>query len=141
MLKEGRFTYAMIKPVAVDRGDIGAILKMAEENEFRVAGLKKMQMSKVLAEEFYGEHKGKDFFDELTGFMVSGPIIAIVLEKENAVLDWRKLVGATNPDNADVGTIRRLFAESMRHNAVHGSDSDQSAKREVDLIFEPGEIL
>ena len=141
MLGKGKFTYAMIKPVAVDRGDIGAILRMAEENEFRIAGLKKIQLSKVLAEEFYGEHKEKDFFDELTGFMVSGPIIAIILEKDNAVKDWRKLIGSTNPDNADVGTIRKIFAESMRHNAVHGSDSDESAKREVGLIFNEDEIF
>ena len=140
MLEKGKFTYAMIKPVAVDRGDIGAILKMAEDNDFRVAGLKKMHLSKALAEEFYGEHKGKDFFDELTGFMVSGPIVAIILERESAVNEWRKLIGATNPENADVGTIRKLFAESLRHNAVHGSDSDESAHREVDLIFSKEEI-
>ena len=134
------FTYAMIKPIAVDRGDIGAILKMAEDNGFTVAGLKKTQLSKVTAEDFYGEHKERDFFDELTGFMVSGPIVAIVLKKENAVKEWRKLIGATNPENADVGTIRKLFAESLRHNAVHGSDSDESAKRETELIFTKGEI-
>ncbi len=134
------FTYAMIKPIAVDRGDIGAILKMAEDNGFTVAGLKKTQLSKVTAENFYGEHKERDFFDELTGFMVSGPIVAIVLKKEDAVSEWRKLIGATNPENADVGTIRKLFAESLRHNAVHGSDSDESAKRETELIFSNDEI-
>ncbi len=140
MLEKGMFTYAMIKPIAVDRGDIGAILKMAEDNGFTVAGLKKTQLSKVTAEDFYGEHKERDFFDELTGFMVSGPIVAIVLKKENAVKEWRKLIGATNPENADVGTIRKLFAESLRHNAVHGSDSDESAKRETELIFTKEEI-
>ena len=141
MHKEQSYTYAMIKPLAVDRGDIGSILKMVEENEFRVAGLKKMHLSKKLAEEFYEEHKEKDFFDELTGFMVSGPIVALVLEKKNAVEDWRKLIGSTNPKNADVGTIRKIYAESMRHNAVHGSDSDQSALREIQLIFKEEEIF
>ncbi len=140
MLKKGTFTFAMIKPVAVKRGDIGSIIQIIEENGFRIAAMKKTFFTKELAEEFYKEHKGKEFFNGLTEFMYSDPIVALVLEKENAVLDYRKIIGATNPKDADNGTIRKLFAESLRKNAVHGADSDLSALREITLVFDEKEI-
>ena len=140
MLEKGNFTFAMIKPVAVERGDIGNIIQIIEEKGFRIAALKKTHLSKELAKQFYAEHEGKEYFEGLTDFMVSGPIIALVLEKENAVLDYRKIIGSTNPADADEGTIRKLFAETMRKNAVHGSDADESALRETNLIFNEREI-
>ena len=140
MLERGKFTFAMIKPVAVERGDIGNIIQIIEQKGFRIAAIKKTQLSKSLAEEFYQEHHGKDYFEGLTDFMVSGPVIALVLEKEDAVSDYRKIIGSTNPDHADEGTIRKLFAETMRKNAVHGSDADESALRETNLIFKEHEI-
>ena len=140
MLEEGRFTFAMIKPVAVERGDIGNIVQIIEEKGFRVAAIKKTLFSHALAEQFYGEHKGKEYFERLTNFMSSGPVIAMVLEKENAVPDYRRIIGATNPEDANEGTIRKLFAESLTKNAVHGSDSNESALRELTLVFDINEI-
>jgi nucleoside-diphosphate kinase len=141
MLEKGNFTFTMIKPVAVKRGDIGSIIQIMEEKGFRIAAIKKMLFSKELAEEFYAEHKGKEYFEGLTDFMTSGAIIALVLEKENAVLDYRKVIGSTNPKDAEDGTIRKLFAETMRKNAVHGSDANESALRETKLIFTESEIF
>lgn len=140
MIKEGEFTFAMIKPVAVKRGDIGNIIQIIEEKGFRVAAMKKTQFSKDQAMAFYGEHQGKDFFEGLTDFMCSGPIVALILEKENAVQDYRKVIGSTNPAEADKGTIRNLYAESLRKNAVHGADSNKSALREMNLLFTLDEI-
>jgi nucleoside-diphosphate kinase len=140
MLEKGNFTFAMIKPVAVERGDIGNIIQIIEEKGFRIAAMKKTRFSGVQAKEFYCEHEGKDFFEGLTGFMCSGPIVAMVLEKENAVLDYRKIIGATNPAEADKGTIRNMYAESLRKNAVHGADSDESAFREMNLLFSEADI-
>ena len=140
MLKKGTFTFAMIKPVAVERGDTGSIIQIIEKNGFRISAMKKTLFTKELAEEFYKEHKGRDFFEGLTNFMCSGPIVAMVLEKENAVLDYRKIIGATNPENANDGTIRKLFAESLRKNAVHGADADESAMREAMLVFGEEEV-
>ena len=140
MLEKGKFTFAMIKPVAVERGDIGSIIQIIEDKGFRIAAMKKTVFSTELAQEFYAEHKGKDFFTGLTDFMCSGPVVAMVLEKENAVLDYRKIIGATNPEEAAEGTIRKLFAETLRKNAVHGSDADHSAFREVNIVFNAKEI-
>jgi nucleoside-diphosphate kinase len=140
MIKEGNFTFAMIKPVAVERGDLGNIIQLIEEKGFRIAAMKKTRFTKESAGVFYGEHKGKEFFEGLTDFMCSGPIIALVLEKEHAVVDYRKIIGAANPADADEGTIRNLYAESLRKNAVHGADSDKSAFRELNLLFTQEEI-
>jgi len=140
MLEKGKFTFAMIKPVAVQRGNIGGIIQMIEDKGFRVAALKKTALSKDLAKQFYSEHEGKSFFEELVDFMCSGPVVAMVLEKENAVKDYRNLIGATDPKNAIEGTIRKKFAETLRSNAVHGSDADASALRETNLVFSQADI-
>lgn len=131
----GNTTFTMIKPVAVRNNNAGAILKIINEAGFRIAAMKMTQMSKKQAEEFYAVHREKGFFDELTDFMSSGPIVAAILKKENAVEAYRNLIGATDPKDASDGTIRKLFAESKSHNAVHGSDSDENAKIECDFFF------
>jgi nucleoside-diphosphate kinase len=136
----GNITLAMIKPRAVEKNHIGPILGIINEHGFKIKGLKLTKLSKVRAEQFYAVHKGKPFFDDLTSFMSSGPIVAVVLEKDNAVPEFRKLIGATNPDDAEEGTIRKIFAESMSHNAVHGSDSDENAKIETAFFFPATEI-
>lgn len=125
----------MIKPIAVKNNYIGAILKMINEAGFRIKAMKYTRLTKQQAEEFYSVHAGKYFFEGLTDFMSSGPIVAAILEKENAVADFRKLIGATDPEKAEEGTIRKLYAESMSHNAVHGSDSDENAIVESDFFF------
>jgi len=132
---EGNQTFTMIKPIAVKNNYIGAILKMINEAGFRIKAMKFTQLTKDQAMEFYSVHSGKYFFDELTTFMSSGPIVAAILEKENAVADFRKLIGATDPSKAEEGTIRKLYAESMSHNAVHGSDSDENAAIEGNFFF------
>ncbi len=125
----------MIKPIAVKNNYIGPILKMINEAGFRIKAMKFTRLTKQQAEEFYSVHAGKYFFEGLTDFMSSGPIVAAILEKENAVADFRKLIGATDPEKAEEGTIRKLYAESMSHNAVHGSDSDENAIVESDFFF------
>lgn len=125
----------MIKPIAVKNNYIGPILKMINEAGFRIKAMKFTRLTKQQAEEFYSVHAGKYFFEGLTDFMSSGPIVAAILEKENAVADFRKLIGATDPKKAEEGTIRKLYAESMSHNAVHGSDSDENAIVESDFFF------
>ncbi len=131
----GNQTFTMIKPIAVKNNYIGPILKMINEAGFRIKAMKYTRLTRQQAEEFYAVHAGKYFFDGLTEFMSSGPIVAAILEKENAVADFRKLIGATDPAKAEEGTIRKLFAESMSHNAVHGSDSDENAIIESDFFF------
>lgn len=128
-------TFTMIKPDAVSKGFIGAILEKINASGFRIVAMKLKQLSIEEAEEFYGVHKGKPFFEKLVTFMTSGPIVAAILEKENAVEDFRALIGTTNPEDAAEGTIRKLYAESMSFNAVHGSDSDDNAKIEGDFHF------
>ena len=128
-------TFTMIKPVAVKNNKIGPILKMINEAGFRIKAMKFTHLTKQQACEFYAIHADKYFFEELTSFMSSGPIIAAILEKANAVDDFRKLIGATDPAKAEEGTIRKLYAESMSHNAVHGSDSDENAITESDFFF------
>lgn len=125
----------MIKPVAVKNNNIGPILKMINEAGFRIKAMKFTHLTKQQAEKFYSIHADKYFFEDLTSFMSSGPIVAAILEKENAVADFRKLIGATDPAKAEEGTIRKLYAESMSHNAVHGSDSDENAIIESDFFF------
>ena len=131
----GNQTFTIIKPIAVKNNYIGAILKMINEAGFRIKAMKYTRLTKQQAEEFYSVHAGKYFFEGLTEFMSSGPIVAAILEKENAVADFRKLIGATDPEKAEEGTIRKLYAESMSHNAVHGSDSDENAIVESDFFF------
>jgi len=125
----------MIKPDAFSKGNGGAILAKIEETGFRLVAMKLTRLSAEKAGEFYAVHKARPFYGELVEFMSSGPIIAAILEKDNAVEDFRKLIGATDPAKADAGTIRKLFAESVGKNAVHGSDSDENAKIEGDFFF------
>ncbi|PKP22094.1 MAG: nucleoside-diphosphate kinase [Bacteroidetes bacterium HGW-Bacteroidetes-21] len=132
---EGRITFTMIKPGAVKNEHIGAILGMINKSGFHIVSLKMMRLSKESAERFYEVHKCRPFFDSLVDFMCSGPIVAAILEKENAVEDYRRLIGATDPTKAEPGTIRAQFAESIQKNAVHGSDSDENAMRESYFFF------
>lgn len=128
-------TFTMIKPDAVAEGHSGAILKIIEEAGFRIVALKMVKLTKERAGQFYEVHKERPFYDSLTDYMSSGHIIAIILEKENAVTDFRTLIGATNPEEAADGTIRKLYAKSMQSNAVHGSDSDENAEIEGNFYF------
>lgn len=134
-------TFGIIKPDAVSKGNAGKIIAMIEENGFKIAGLKKLHLTKKEAEGFYFVHKERPFFNSLTDFMSESPIIVMVLEKENAIADWRKLMGATNPADADEGTIRKLFAENIERNSVHGSDSPESAAIEIPYFFNSLELV
>ena len=125
----------MIKPDAVQGGNSGAIIKMIEEAGFRIVAAKKTKLSAERAGEFYAVHSERPFYTALCEYMSSGPIIPMILEKENAVADFRKLIGATNPANAEEGTIRKLYATSVEANAVHGSDSDDNAAIEGSFFF------
>src|SRR5688572_772671 len=131
----GNRTLTMIKPDAMKKGFAGAILDMIIKAGFRVVAMKQTKLSAEKAGEFYAIHKERPFYGELVTFMSSGPIVAAILEKDNAVTDFRKLIGATDPSKADEGTIRKLYAASMGENAVHGSDSDENAKLEGDFFF------
>ena len=128
-------SFTMIKPDAVKAGNIGNILQMINEAGFRIVAMKYLQISKQQAEIFYEVHAARPFYGELTEFMSSGPIVAAILEKENAVADFRKLIGATNPAQAEEGTIRKKYASSVGENAVHGSDSDENAAIEGNFYF------
>ncbi|WP_075603681.1 nucleoside-diphosphate kinase [Saccharicrinis aurantiacus] len=134
-------TLTIIKPYAVKKRNLGAILAKIEESGFRFCAIKTLQLNKQDAEAFYIEHKDRPFYDELTDFMSSGPVTAAILEKENAVEDFRFLIGATDPSEAKEGTIRKMFATDKAHNAIHGSDSDESAERECDFFFSKRERL
>ncbi|QRR02273.1 nucleoside-diphosphate kinase [Dyadobacter sandarakinus] len=128
-------TFTMIKPDAVKDGNSGSIIQMIEAAGFRIVALKKTQISQQQAGQFYAVHEERPFYEALCKYMSSGPIIPMILEKENAVADFRKLIGATNPANAEDGTIRKLFAKSMEANAIHGSDSDENATIEGSFFF------
>jgi nucleoside-diphosphate kinase len=128
-------TFTMIKPDAVKDGHSGAIIKMIEEAGFRVVALKKTQLTSERAGQFYAVHSERPFYNDLCKYMSSGPIVPMILEKENAVADFRTLIGATNPANAEEGTIRKLYAKSMEANAIHGSDSDENASIESNFFF------
>ena len=128
-------TFTMIKPEAVEAGNTGAILNKIESSGFRIVAMKKVLLSKERAGEFYSVHKERPFYSELVDYMCSGPIIAAILEKDNAVADFRELIGATDPSEAKPGTIRHEYAESKGKNAVHGSDSDDNAQIEADFHF------
>ena len=131
----GTITFTMIKPDAVADGHSGKIIDQIISAGFKIKALKLTQLSKERAEEFYAIHKERGFFGELIAFMTEGPIVAAVLEKDNAVEDFRKLIGATNPANAEEGTIRKRFALNIERNAIHGSDSDENAQIEANFHF------
>ena len=131
----GNITFTMIKPEAVAANNIGGILKMIEKGGFRVVAIKKILLSQERAGEFYAVHKERPFYTELVEYMSGGPIIAAILEKENAVSDFRTLIGATNPLEAEEGTIRKKYATSLAENAVHGSDSNENAEIEANFHF------
>jgi len=131
----GNRTLTMIKPDATTAGNAGAIIKMIEEAGFRIVAMKQIMLTAENAGEFYAVHKERPFYKDLCQFMTSGVIIPMILEKENAVEDFRKLIGATDPSKAEEGTIRKVFAKSIEANAVHGSDSDENAKIEGDFFF------
>ena len=137
----GNITFTMIKPGAVGNGHIGAILNMINEAGFRIVAMKLTKLSPEKAGQFYEVHKERPFYGELVEFMSSGPIVAAVLEKENAVADFRKLIGATNPADAEAGTIRAKYATSVGENAVHGSDSDENALIEASFHFAATEMF
>ena len=128
-------TFTMVKPDAFSKGHSGAIIDKILKSGFSIVALKLLHLSKEKAGEFYAVHKERPFYGELVDFMSSGPVIAAILEKDNAVADFRKLIGATDPAKADEGTIRKLFAASVGENAVHGSDSDENARIEGDFFF------
>jgi nucleoside-diphosphate kinase len=128
-------TFTMLKPDAVEKGHIGAILKLINASDFKIVALKLTQMTVKDAETFYAVHKERPFFKDLVTYMTRGPIVAAILEKENAVEDFRKLIGVTNPVDAAEGTIRKLFAVSISENAVHGSDSNENAAIEGAFHF------
>jgi nucleoside-diphosphate kinase len=128
-------TFTMIKPDATGNGHTGGILQMINEAGFRIAAMKMIHLSAEKAGEFYAVHKERPFYGELVEFMSRGPITAAILEKENAVEDFRKLIGATNPAQAEEGTIRKKYATSIGENAVHGSDSNENAQIEGDFFF------
>ena len=137
--KMREITLTMIKPEAVEAGNSGAILSKIETAGFRIVAMKKVQLSSNSAAEFYAIHKDRPFYTELVDYMSGGPIIAAILEKDNAVSDFRTLIGATNPEEAEEGTIRAEFAESLSKNAVHGSDSNKNAHIEADFHFSADE--
>lgn len=128
-------TFAIIKPDAVKKNASGEILKMIQDNGFRIIGMKMLQITKHQAEGFYAVHSSKSFFESLTNFMSEGSIVVLALEKDDAIAAWRKLMGATNPANAEEGTIRKKFADSIERNAVHGSDADDTARFELSYFF------
>ena len=128
-------TFTMIKPDAVEANNIGPILAMINKAGFRILAMKYMRLTKEQAGQFYAVHKERPFYGELTEYMSNGPIVAAILTKDNAVADFRKLIGATNPAQAEDGTIRKLYAASVGENAVHGSDSDENAAIEGDFFF------
>ncbi|MCE9538135.1 MAG: nucleoside-diphosphate kinase [Bacteroidetes bacterium] len=128
-------TFTMLKPDAVSNGYIGGILKMINDAGFRIVAMKYTKLAAETAGAFYEVHKERPFYGELVSYMSSGPIVAVILEKENAIADFRTLIGATDPTKADAGTIRKIYAKSISANAVHGSDSDENAQIEGDFFF------
>lgn len=134
-------TFSIIKPDAVRKGHTGAILAEIEKAGFKIIAIKKASISKAQAEGFYYVHKERPFFGSLTDFMSSGPIFPLVLEKDNAIADLRKLMGATNPANAEEGTIRKQFAASIEENAIHGSDAEDTASFEIGYFFAGHELV
>lgn len=134
-------TLAIIKPDAVRKNVIGQIIAKITESGFKVLGVKMVHLSKNSAQAFYEVHKERPFYGELVDFMISGACVPIVLEKDNAVAEFRKLIGATDPSQAEDGTIRKLFADSKAENAIHGSDSDENANNEIAHFFSKNELV
>lgn len=134
-------TFAIIKPDAVERNIIGKILEKVETAGFRIVGMKKILLSKCEAEGFYYVHKERPFFNDLCSFMSRSPVVVMVLERDNAISAWREVMGATNPANAEAGTIRKDFGLSIEENSVHGSDSPESAAFEIPYFFSQLELL
>jgi nucleoside-diphosphate kinase len=136
----GNKTLAIIKPDAVAAGDAGAIISMIEKNGFRILAMRMQHLTRAEAEGFYAVHKGKGFYDELVAFMTEAPVVLLALERDNAVLRWREVMGATNPEKADAGTVRKLYGSNIGRNASHGSDSDENAGVELAWFFPGSEI-
>ena len=134
-------TFSIIKPDATKRNITGAINKLIEDSNLKIVAQKRIQLSRDKAEGFYSVHKDKPFFNDLIEYMTSGPVIIQVLMGDNAVEQYRKIMGATNPDNAEAGTIRKEFALNIQENSVHGSDSFENAKIEIDYFFNESEII
>jgi nucleoside-diphosphate kinase len=134
-------TFAIIKPDAVAGGHTGGILALIEENGFRVVGLKRIRLSREQAEGFYAVHRERGFFSSLVTFMIEGPVVVMVLERDDAIAKWRELMGATNPANAAEGTIRKRYADSIERNAVHGSDAPETAAVEIPFFFSTAELI
>ena len=134
-------TFTMIKPDAIQNGYAGLILAEIEKAGFKIVAMKMRKLSTESAKEFYQIHKERPFFNDLINYMTSGPIVAAILEKENAVLDFRTLIGNTNPEEAEEGTIRKMYAKSIDANAIHGSDSDENAAIEATFHFDNDEII
>jgi nucleoside-diphosphate kinase len=134
-------TFAMIKPDGVERNLVGAIVARIEAKGYRIVGLKQMVIPRATAERHYGEHQGKPFFDGLVSFITGGPVVAMVLEGENAINGWRGMMGATNPKDAAPGTIRGDYATTIDENVAHGSDAPATAEREIGIFFGEGGLL
>jgi len=134
-------TFAIIKPDAVERGLAGQILSRIEEKGFKIVGMKKIQLSLAQAQGFYYVHKERPFFNDLCSFMSRSPVVVLCLEKENAIADWRTLMGATNPANAEPGTIRKDFAINIEENSAHGSDAPETAAFEIPYFFSALELV
>lgn len=134
-------TFAMIKPDGVETGHVGDILNIIGDNGFRVAGMKRIRLSRLEAEAFYAVHRERPFFPGLINFMTEGPVVVLVLEREDAIARWREVMGATNPAHAAEGTIRKRFAENIERNCVHGSDAPETAAQEIPFFFSTAELL
>ena len=134
-------TLAILKPDCVEKNLIGKVINHIQEAGFKVIGMKMTKLTNESAAGFYEIHKDKPFFNELIEYMTSGPCVPIALQKENAVEDFRKLIGSTNPENADAGTIRKLYADNIQRNIIHGSDSDENAAKEIFHFFSRKELL
>lgn len=128
-------TFAMVKPDGVKRRLVGEVISRLERKGFVIKQMKLMQIPRETAEKHYGEHKGKPFFDNLVNFITSGPVVAMIVEGENAIAEWRKMMGATNPADAALGTIRGDFASTIDENVAHGSDAPETAEREIGIFF------
>lgn len=132
---KSNITFTIIKPDAVEGGKTGLILARISDEGFRIVAMKFMRMTIQQAGELYSEHTGRPYFEGLVSFMSSGPVVVAILEKVNAVQEFRKLIGVTDPEQSETGTIRKLYGTSMRYNAIHGSDSDENAAREASFFF------
>lgn len=137
----GQYTLSIIKPNAVENQQIGAIIDRFEQAGMRIAGMKMLQLSRAQAENFYDVHQERPFFNDLVSFMISGPVVVMVLEGDNAITRNREIMGATDPSKAASGTIRADFGDSVQANAVHGSDAVETAQREIAFFFTPNEIM